>query len=261
MGILLNGSAQLTAVTLTTRNLGTTLLAKDLSAADIGDANISGDRNCSQDLGLINVTSSKSFTINNSVLDGGANSGILLNPRSSLFQATMTTTTVKNMRLDGLGGGAPVGGAMTFEMDGGELSSNGNVGAELGDGTWTFMSVAIKQNSGLAIYLQNSTLVMRSCTITGNGSGIDVFDNAVADLGTAADPGNNLFQSATGVGLTLDGSSGARLINAAGNTWNPGKQGADANGRYATPPSVVAAPVAPISGNNFALSGSWSLLR
>ncbi|HZJ65982.1 MAG TPA: right-handed parallel beta-helix repeat-containing protein, partial [Kofleriaceae bacterium] len=261
MGIVLHGSAQLTATTLTSRNLGTTLTANDQSAASIGEANISGDRSCSQSLGLIMVTSSASFSIRNSLLDGGPNHGILLNPRSSLFQATLSTTIIKNMRLDGLGGGAPVGGSMSFQMNGGEISNNGNTGAELGDGTWAFTNVTIQHNSGLAIYLQGATLVMRGCMVTDNGSGIDVFDNAVADLGTATDPGNNVFHGTTSVGLTLDGSFGARLINAVGNTWNPSKQGADTNGRYPTPPSVVFAPINFADGNNYTLLGSWSLLR
>jgi hypothetical protein len=259
-GIVLNGSAQFTVTTLTTRNLGTSLDAKDQSVSSIGNANITGDKTCSQSLGLLSVISNASFALTDSLLDGGANSGILLNPRASLFQATISNTIVRNMRLDGLGGGAPVGSSMSFQMTGGELSNNGNVAAELGDGTWTFINVAMRQNVGLAVYLQNATLIMRGCTITGNGSGVDVFDNSVADLGTVGSPGNNVLQGNTGVGLSLDGSAGATLINAVGNTWNPRKQDADDNGRYITP-ATISVPVPFVSGNNFTISGSWSLTR
>src|SRR5262249_8410729 len=47
-GIVLNGAAQFLALTLQTRNLGTTLDAKDQSVVDIANANILGDTSCSQ---------------------------------------------------------------------------------------------------------------------------------------------------------------------------------------------------------------------
>ena len=118
----------------------------------------------------------------------------------------------------------------------------------------------IRQNPGLALYVQDGALIMRGCTVTGNGGGIDIYDNGRADLGTEASAGNNVLQSTTSVALSLDGTLGATLVTAVGNTWNPGKQGADENGRYGTI-ATISVPVPVVGGNNYALSGSWSLLR
>jgi hypothetical protein len=62
-----------------------------------------------------------------------------------------------------------------------------------------------------------------------------------------------------GVALFLDGT-GPTLVSAVGNTWNPNKQGAGGNGRYSVVDTVFA-PIPNVTGNNFALSGNWSLLR
>jgi hypothetical protein len=258
-GIVLNGSAQFTITTLTARKLGITLNAKDDSATSIANANISGDMGCTSSIALMVLTSTNSFVINDSLLDGGPSQGIRLFPASSTFQTTISNTIIRNMRGDGIAGGH-FGTPSTFRMIGGELSGNGGVAAQFSDGTWTFTNVMIRQNPGLALYVQDGALIMRGCTVTGNGGGIDIYDNGRADLGTEASAGNNVLQSTTSVALSLDGTLGATLVTAVGNTWNPGKQGADENGRYGTIATIsVLVPV--VGGNNYALSGSWSLLR
>jgi hypothetical protein len=256
-GIVLNGSAQLTVTMLTTRRIGIALDAKDDSATTIGNANISGDMSCPQ-IALVQLTSTNSFTINDSLLDGGASQGIRLLPASRLFQARISNTIIRNMRNDGLVG-SHFGTPATFQMVGGELSGNGG-GAQFSDATWTFTNVMIRQNVGLALFVTEGTLIMRGCTVTGNGTGINVHDFGRADLGTEASPGNNVLQQSMGVALVLDGGFGATLVTAVGNTWNPNTQGADGNGRYSVP-ATVSAPIPGATGNNYALSGSWSLLR
>jgi len=96
--------------------------------------------------------------------------------------------------------------------------------------------------------------------VTGNGHGVDVFDSADADLGTIADPGNNVFQMNTELGLSVDGSAGATLIEAVGNTWNPRIQEANDAGRYPTPETITV-PVPYVAGNNFTVNSGWSLAR
>jgi len=45
-----------------------------------------------------------------------------------------------------------------------------------------------------------------------------------------------------------------------GNTWAPGQQGADANGRYSTPPSYTPVPkTGPMGGVNFKIDGVSTL--
>jgi len=104
---------------------------------------------------------------------------------------------------------------------------------------------------------QSVVITMRGCAITGNRNGIYLFDGAIADFGTAASPGNNTFQGNAHVGLSIDGSSGARLITAVGNTWQLNTQGANAQGKYGT--QTIAGPVAAVDGNNYHINSGWSL--
>jgi hypothetical protein len=211
-------------------------------------------------LALFRVTSDASFTLNDSLLDGGP-TGVLMNPPVAGFLATISSTTIRNMKVNAIGGGAPIGVPLTFQMTGGEVSNNAGTAVDLGDGTWTFTNVTMRQNSALAVYLQNAHLIMRGCTITGNGSGIDVFNNSTADLGTPLSPGNNTFQGNTAISLALDGASGgATLVNAVGNTWNPRRQGTDDDGHYPTTETITV-PVPFVSGNNFTIDAGWSLSR
>jgi len=77
-GIVLIGAAQLAATTLTTRSLGTTLDARAQSATTISSATLMGDRGCTQS--MMTITSNASFSISDSLLDGGP-AAILLSPK------------------------------------------------------------------------------------------------------------------------------------------------------------------------------------
>lgn len=252
-GIALNGAAKLVAMTLTTRDLGTTLDARDQSVVAIANATISGNPTCPGST-VMSVISTASFSLSDSVLDGGA-AGIGIVAQSASFHATISNTIVRNMKGDGLGGFPNL--KASFQMTGGELSSNGLSGAELGQGTWTFTNVAIRQNKNIAFYLQDASLVMRNCTVVGNGFGIDVYQGSVADLGTMSSPGNNVFQNNSDVSVFAESSV---PVNAIGNTWNPNIQGADGNGKYITT-ATIAGPVAAVSNGNFQISAGCSLSR
>jgi hypothetical protein len=263
-GIELNGSAELVATTLSTRNLGTALDAKDQSAVNLSKVNITGDRGCSQT--VMPVTTNKPFTLSDSILDGGTD-GISFAPRSSTLQAMISNTIVRNVKNDALGGGTGLGGTVVFQMFGGELSTNGRGGAEVIGGDWSFTNVTMNQNGAFGIYFQGDytpaidTLTMRGCTISGVPNGIYLFDDAFADLGTVASPGSNSFLSSGGVGLDIDGSSltgSPTSIDAVGNTWRANVQNADPNGRYPSMPTVTG-PVGVVSGHNFAISQNWLL--
>jgi hypothetical protein len=91
---------------------------------------------------------------------------------------------------------------------------------------------------------------MRGCTINGNGGGVDVFIDSIADLGTSDNPGNNVFQN-TGVGVMVESSIGVGgiAVQAVGNTWNAGVQGADTNGKYTTVDTISGPVTAPPNGN------------
>lgn len=252
-GIALNGAAKLVAMTLATRDLGATLDARDQSVVAIANATLSGNLNCSGST-IISIISTASFSLSDSVLDGGA-AGIAIVAQSTSFHATISNAIIRNMQGDALGGFPNLNAS--FQMTGGELSNNGGAGAELGQGTWTFTNVAIRQNKNIAFYLQDANLVMRNCTVIGNGFGIDVYQRSFADLGTMANPGNNVFQNNSNASVFAESSV---PVNAIGNTWNPNVQGADENGKYITT-AAIPGPVAAVNNGNFQISDGSSLSR
>jgi hypothetical protein len=246
-GIILNGAAELSVMTLTTRNLGTTLDAKDQSTVSMVNANIVGDAMCTQ--AVMAVATSRTFTLRDSLIDTG-NHGITVLPRSSSVSVMIMNSTLRNMKTTAIEGGPDAGGSVTFRMTGGELSGNGRGGAELVGGSWTFSNVTIKQNVVFGIYSQDGTLAMRSCSIMRNGDGVYLLTPVAADLGTVVDPGNNTLQDNSY--LNLDYDSSRIQVEAVGNTWSAGVQGADAFGKYA--PAILQGPIAAVPGNNYGMS-------
>ena len=121
----------------------------------------------------MSVTSTASFHLSDSLLNGG-NNGIGITPKSPSFQAVLTNTSIRNMKSGALVGGFG-GVSASFHMTGGELSNTSATAVQIGPGVWTFTGVTFKQNRDFTIYLQDGSVVMRACTVTGNGGGVDVF--------------------------------------------------------------------------------------
>lgn len=128
------------------------------------------------------------------------------------------------------------------------------------------MNVKIDSNGDNGIFVSGTgaqslgMLTMRNCTLTNNRYGISLFDFSVADLGTDANPGNNVFQNNQFGGVSLGGTAGPQLVNAVGNTWNPGVQGSDNFGRYSMP-ATVSGPIQQTAGNNYDMWAGLSLRR
>ena len=88
---------------------------------------------------------------------------------------------------------------------------------------------------------------MSGNTKVANRTGVLV-RGAGADLGRVGEPGNNAFAGNGNTGLAFENVLGINAT-AAGNTWNPSVQGADANGLY---PHQVLSPQSPnADGPNF----------
>jgi len=248
-GIVIVGAADLAATTLATRGLATTLDAKDQTTINITNANIAGDPSCSTgafSVPVMSVTSNKSFVLVDSLIDRG-NNGLSLGSGLEPLHVNLTSTIIRNMNTNALTGTVGV----VFVMTGGALSSNGRGGAELGEGNWSFTNVTVDHNAVFGIYLQDATLRMRDCTVTSNGDGVYLLTPISVDLGTAADPGNNILKDNSDVSLNYDSS---RIqVEAVGNIWKPGIQGADGSGRYGSP-AVLQGPIALAAFNNYAMA-------
>jgi Protein of unknown function (DUF1565) len=96
---------------------------------------------------------------------------------------------------------------------------------------------------------------LRKSLVTSNQTGILVASFS-SDLGQPGDPGNNLIAANSNTGVTWDAniiSSKAGGIFAVGNTWNPGIQGSDGNGKYS--PQVLSGSSPLANGTNFKLPG------
>ena len=79
-----------------------------------------------------------------------------------------------------------------------------------------------------------------------------------ADLGTLADPGLNVFQNSIPASLRLNMPT--VTIPAVGNIWNPGVQGADADGRYTVQGAGANLTVSSSSNDSNYVIGAGSLL-
>jgi hypothetical protein len=90
-------------------------------------------------------------------------------------------------------------------------------------------------DTGLRI--EGGVVGLRGTKLDTCGSGIEL-DNAILDLGTAADPGGNTLAGVADTALRVS-SSAETAVTAAGNVWIAGSQGADADGHL---------PVGPVCG-------------
>lgn len=241
-GIVLNGSAGLVAKVLTTRALGTSLDAKDQSMASVTKADITGDAGCAQ--ASFNITTNSTIAIRDSVFEAGL-TGVLMS-RAGL-KVTIDNSIFRNQKEDGITGN----GSATLIMTGGAILSNQRGGAELYNGDWSLDGVSIGQNLTFGVYLEDGRLTMRGCMVTGNGEGVYLLNPAVVDLGTTTNPGNNTIQNNATENLYYDSS---RIqVEAVGNTWNPGVQGANDLGQYPTS-AIVNGPIPHVVGQNYGMS-------
>lgn len=144
-GVEINGSADLIASDFAARSLGTSLQMKDQSTAKLIRANITGDASCT-DSPLFLISSSSSFALDDSLLDGGKD-GIDFRDAAVPTQAIFANVTIRNAAAH-----AMTGSTAMVHMTGGTLSSNGIGGLEATGGSWTFMDVTISQNVAFGFF-------------------------------------------------------------------------------------------------------------
>ena len=263
-GLKLGTSVDLTVTNWTTHNLGTALDADSPDATfpgmiDIAKANIASNLGRTACQGNVIGLRNNAFTLKDSTIDGG-DFGIDFIGGESL-PAVVSNTTLRNLSvgLRSFGGTSRV--AASSIMD--------NNVAILGDvGRWSLTNVTISRNSvGIFIATRGgdsnaqAALTMRDCTVTNSTmDGIELQGATDADLGTSADPGNNIIASNTPEGLNLGATTGQRHVDAVGNTWTPSVQGADDQGHYPTVETLTG-PITSAVGDNFSIASGWTLQR
>lgn len=247
VGVLALGTAKLTIDTFVATDV-IAVREGDQASVSIKHGTVTGNSQCK----LI-IAGGVSLELTDTNLSGGI--GLFLDRMGAQLAVTLVNTTISDAPNNAITGRARV-----FQMTGGALRNNENVGAGLSGGTYTFTNVSITANAGVGIYVdsdtEQTTIKMRGCTITNNGKGIGLKD-AIADLGTTAERGGNTVRDNSGVGLSIEGTS-AKAVTAVGNAWRQNVQGADADGKYFTQPPRVG-PVAQAAGNNYAISGPSTL--
>ncbi|MFO0673517.1 MAG: hypothetical protein U0235_28525 [Polyangiaceae bacterium] len=189
----------------------------------------------------IRLGGSVNVTLDNATISKGPQPivGTISDSTITLKGGTKITNNLYGMTLTFSGGTNAVnmnGATFSNNVNGGNIpslyitgTSSGTVAATLTNATFTANTRAIGVNV--------TSLKMRSCSVTGNGSyGVEVINigatAAVVDLGKVGDlGGNTLSGNTTGNLHTLTGG----VIDAVGNTWDVSTQGSDAAGHYATP--------------------------
>ena len=224
--------------------------------------------------GAILVADSGRLVMDHATLSNAAGAGICVlnnfnvNVRTTL-QLTLSTITrsggaaIQNESTQGLG--------TTLTADGLSLTNNGygifwtgRSGSSFDLRNSTISGSTLTGGvGGIGIYLyfaELSSLKLRGSTVTGNVQyGVEIDGNLNADLGTAAAPGGNTFSGNGLAGLRSAAATG-QFVDAVGNTWIANQQGADANGRYSTPPLYTPVPkTGPVSGTNFKIDNATAL--
>jgi hypothetical protein len=245
------GAARVAVTGLGIHTTGTFLSLRDQSIVTITGASAAGQA-CGSNGPMI-AHGGKALTIAGSTIDAG---GVGISLTAGTPNLTLTNTVISNMRSNAITGSAGV-----IDVTGGEIRNSGHA-FDVVTATIKLTNTALKGNLVFGIVVRGaaaspSTLLLRGTTVSGNGIGIYLLDYAIADLGTAANPGNNIIQNNVNIGLLIEGANGARTIDAAGNTWMPSVQGANVQGKYS--PQTLAGPIPPVDGNNFAVLTGWKL--
>lgn len=219
-------------------------------------------------LGLYYVgTQASALTVDHSTISNAAGHAICVqnNLIGGVFdQVTLTQSTITASAGAAIASEFAQGFGAVVVLDGMTLTNNGygifwagRTGGsfDVRNTTVTGSSAAGGIGAGIYVYATPAaSFKLRASTVSGgaqDGVTFGGFVTMTVDLGTAADPGGNTFTGNAASGL-LNGMAPGQTLNAVGNTWTPNVQGADANGRYSTPPAFAPVPkVGPANGVNY----------
>ncbi len=259
-GIELVGAAELDATGLETNGLGPFLEIRDQSVATIRSSQVvssysSGPESCSAS---VLIVEGKKLDLVDTIVEGGY---VGIHFKSPSTAAVLTNTKIRGMHETGIGGFVAM-----FAMTGGEVSNHGRIGVSAQSGDWAFANVEVAGNPLYGIHCDRVSAIpvkvgVRGATVRNNLYGL-ALSGCAADLGTAVNPGNNVLQPNSHVGLAVGpavvGDPGdPQRVDASGNTWRPNVQGADQQGQYAH--TDISGPVQANPGDNFGISAGWTI--
>jgi len=216
--------------------------------------------------GAVHMSSTGSLTMDHAQITNSPGSAIWVDMLPSAPALNFSQSTIANNAQAGIVSGYGfVGTIATITADGLSLTNN-NYGIYWQGAAATSFDLrnsTITSNSSVGVSVSGvpgTSFKLRGSTVSGNTvDGVYLYGSMTADLGTAAAPGGNSFSTNGTTGLHTAFNAG-QTANAAGNTWAPGQQGADANGRYSTPPSYTPVPkTGPMGGVNFKIDGVSTL--
>lgn len=216
--------------------------------------------------GAVHISSTGSLTMDHAQITNSPGSAIWVDMLPSAPALNFIQSTIANNAQAGIVSGYGfVGTIASITADGLSLTNN-NYGIYWQGAAATSFDLrnsTITGNTSVGVSVSGvpgTSFKLRGSTVSGNSvDGVYLSGSMTADLGTAAAPGGNSFSTNGTTGLHTAFNAG-QTANAVGNTWTPGQQGADANGRYSTPPSYTPVPkTGPIGGVNFKVDGATSL--
>jgi len=209
--------------------------------------------------GAIVLVGTTQLLLNNSAITDGGGAAICLRTT-----ANATVALQNGAILSGNGGGITTEIAATAQLllgvDHASINDNTGPGVDLyGSGRLVLDQGSVSRN-GVGIQLHPGSLDRvfvraRGTNYLANGTfGLAVLAGSSHpslgfDFGTAADQGGNRFVGNTTAGIRLEVQD-IVAVDASGNGWNPGVQGADASGFY-TAGTVITGPAA--NGGNVQL--------
>jgi hypothetical protein len=209
---------------------------------------------------------------------------VIVNPNVDL---TLDASEIKNAKTAAICVRNGVNSHVHLTLQNGAKLTNDVNGIRSEPGTSSEMTVVVNgatftSNISAGIYLEgNGSFDLTSATMTGNGTGINVYANAATtikarkssfstntangisvttanaltlDLGTVASPGMNTLTGNTTTGLRLVAPID-QTHDAVGNIWNANIQSSDGAGHYTAGTSVVG----PMSGTNYQLVNASTL--
>ncbi len=160
------------------------------------------------------------------------------------------------------GEGIRVSGGSLFlgwsEVSGGPSGFSQAIGVQ--DGASLELAFTYVHDALIGVWASNASLTVHDSVIAYNTFGLRIADSPwkVLDLGTPSAPGNNLWDSNTDTAVEATSDVvGEMVINAAGNTWRPGVQGASPLGEMGWG-SVMGPQIAP-PPRNYALGAGVKL--